>query len=565
MPRGAEPASRAGARVASADSPHALWYNPAGLVRSKRQLLGDFTLPIIQTEFTRVLDNGTREPTVDAPSATIPIPTLAYSDNFGLERWGFGIGVFVPTAYAPKWPETIKVDGNERPAPQRYSILNAEGSAIASLVVGAAFQPVDMLTFGASLVLTSAQVGAEVAVSACDYAVCSQPEGREWQGISRFRLGPVYTATAIAGATISLDRVRIAGSIMLPTRLKGEADFDIALPDQQFFDDVTVENEDGKGDLKADMDVRLPATVRLGLELEPSDALDLEIALTYETWSVQDSVTVRPKNVIVRNVPSIGDVKAQPVELARNMKNTWSVAMGGQYALRNVMPRDRAFGINGGLMFESSAFDDKDLSPTTIDTQKVMLALGASVEVADGVLIDVSYGHLFMRNRKVRDSEVLLPAAIRPLPEDADPDTYDVGDRPAIGNGDYKVEGDFVGLGVRWLIGGPERSAKNAASEETTLETTPAPVVTAPAATEPTPAPAPAPVVPAPTPTPASEPGFVAPAPVVSPSTEGMPAAPAAVPPATPTPASPAPASEQTPAAPAPTAPNNAQMAPAPR
>jgi long-chain fatty acid transport protein len=536
MPRGAEPAARAGARVASADTPHALWYNPAGLVRSKRQLLGDFTLPIVQTEFTRVLDNGSREPTVDAPSAPLPIPTLAYSDNFGLERWGFGIGLFVPTAYAPKWPETITADGVERPAPQRYSILNADGSAIGSLILGAAFQPVDVLTFGGSLVITAAQIGADVAVSACDYAVCSQPEGREWEGRTRFLLGPVYTATAIVGATATFDRMRIAASATLPTRIKGEADFDITLPDQQFFDDVTVEKKGGGTDLKADMDVRLPATLRLGIELEPSDLLALEIALSYETWSVQDSVSVRPKNVVVRNVPSIGDVNAQPVELARNMKNTWSVAMGGQYALANVMPKDRALNLNGGLMFESGAFDDKDLSPTTIDTQKVLLGVGASVEVADGVMIDVSYGHIFMRNRKVRDSEVLLPAAIRPLPQDADPDTYDVGDRPAIGNGDYEVEGDFVGLGVRWLLDAPERSEESSSSvppSEASAAAAP-PVAAEPAlAPEPSPAAAPAPI-----PTPASEPGIAPAAPTPQPAPPEPPVAPNAPPPATTTPAS---------------------------
>ncbi len=450
MPRGVEASARGGARVAGADDPNSLWYNPAGLINSGKQLLIDFTLPIVKTEFTRKLDNGTREPTVSAPNQLFPIPTLAYSDSFGLRNWGFGAGLLIPTGYVPNWPSSVDVDGERQRAPQRYSVLNTNGSAIASLALGAAYQPMKMLTFGATLMLTAASLGAEVAVSACDYAVCSQPEGREWEGRTRFLLGPVYTATGVLGSTLNLDGVRIGASVMLPTNISGEAEFDVRLPDQQFFDGVTVENKNGGKDLKAKMDVSLPAILRLGVEFLPIQPLKVEIGATYETWSVQDSITVKPKGVVVKNVPGIGTVDAQPVTLARNMHNTWAINLGGKYALASMMPKHRPLDINAGAMFETGAFDDKDLSPTTIDTRKLLLGIGASVEVWPNVMLDATYGHIFMQNRNVRDSQVLLPAAIRPRPQDNDPSTYDVGDQPAIGNGKYVVEANFVGLGVRW-------------------------------------------------------------------------------------------------------------------
>ncbi|HEY6877386.1 MAG TPA: hypothetical protein VI299_05175, partial [Polyangiales bacterium] len=92
------------------------------------------------------------------------------------------------------------------------------------------------------------------------------------------------------------------------------------------------------------------------------------------------------------------------------------------------------------------------LSATTIDTNKVMLACGVSVEVMRGLLLDFTYAHFFMQNRTVRDSRALLPAAIRPLPVDNDPGAYEAGDRPAIGNGKYAIEADLVAIGVRWLL-----------------------------------------------------------------------------------------------------------------
>ena len=80
------------------------------------------------------------------------------------------------------------------------------------------------------------------------------------------------------------------------------------------------------------------------------------------------------------------------------------------------------------------------------------------------MFLDVSYGHLFMQNRNVTNSRVLLPAAIQPLPQDHDPRHYAVGDRPAIGNGKYVMEANFVGLGLRWLLDAPTDKPSPAAA-----------------------------------------------------------------------------------------------------
>jgi long-chain fatty acid transport protein len=448
VPLGTEPASRAGARVAGVSSPHALWYNPAGLAYSKRQALVDLSFPIARASFTRFMPDGSSTPTASAPGTFLPIPTLAYSDNFGLERWGFGIGLIVPPAYALDWPSSV--DG--QPAPQRYSILNTNGSAFGSLALAAAYRPLERLSLGAALYLTTGQVGGEVAISACDYAFCSQPEGREWEGRTRFLLGPVFTASAIFGARYDFDHLRIGGSVQVRTKLSGRAQFDVALPDQSLFDGVSLANKRGGEDLEADMELKLPTIIRLGVEGDVERNTKVELAGTWENWAVQDSVTVRPVGVVARDVPGVGDVEAQPVTLARNMRPTWALHLGGTHDLRWLRRDKLHLNINGGVMFESSSLAERDLSPTTIDTNKLLIAVGASVEVMRGLLIDISYGHVFMQNHVVRNSRSLLPAAIRPLPRDDDPGMYEAGDRPAIGNGRYTIEADFVAIGARWLI-----------------------------------------------------------------------------------------------------------------
>jgi long-chain fatty acid transport protein len=456
MPRGVEAASRGGARVAGSDDPQALWYNPAGLLSSGRQLLVDALLPIARTDFTRVLDNGTVEPTVSSVSK-IPIPTIAYSDNFGLKRWGFGAALLIPPAWGGQWPETV--DG--QPAPTRYSALPSDqGSFYGTLALGAAYSPVDRLSLGAALYVSLAQVGGTVAISACDYAICLQPEAPEWEGRTSFLLGPMVTASAVFGATYAFDYVKLGTSVQLRTKVEGEGTFDVALPDQAVFDDIVIENEDGSDDLRARTEAELPMIIRLGVEVQPIKPLKIELAGTWENWSNLKSVTVDPINVWLRNVPGVGDVEADSVTLARNAQDTWAANVGANYDLAPLFKMRNALSANMGFMFESSSVRERDMDVSNLDTRKILLGLGVSVAVSRTVLLDVTYGHIFMKDHTVTNSEVLLPGAVKPLPEDDDPNTYDAGDRPAIGNGRYELEADYVGLGVRWKLDPLQRGAK---------------------------------------------------------------------------------------------------------
>jgi long-subunit fatty acid transport protein len=455
MPRGVEAASRGGARVAGSDDPQALWYNPAGLLSSGRQLLVDGLLPIVRSDFTRVLDNGMVEPTVSSTSS-IPIPTIAYSDNFGLKRWGFGIGLLIPPAWGGEWP--AEVDG--QPAPTRYSALPGPGAFYGTLALGAAYSPVDRLSLGAALYVSVAQIGGTVAISACDYAICLQPEAPEWEGRTSFLLGPMVTATAVFGATYAFDYVKLGTSLQLRTKIDGEGSFDVALPDQAVFDDIVIENADGSDDLRAHTEAELPMIIRVGVEVQPIKPLKIELAGSWENWSNLKSVTVDPINVWLRNVPGIGDAEADSVTLARNAQDTWAAHLGANYDLAQLFNLRNALFANAGFMFESSSVRERDLDVSTLDTRKVLLGLGVSVAVSRSVLLDITYGHIFMKNHTVTNSDVLLPGAVKPLPEDDDPNTYDAGDRPAIGNGRYEMEGDYVGLGVRWKLDPLQRGAK---------------------------------------------------------------------------------------------------------
>lgn len=462
MPRGAQQAGRAGASIASANNTHGLWYNPAGLADMDRELLLDFTVPMMQAKFTRLQDGPTEDarqfdPSVDADSLYLPIPTLAYGEDFGRDDFGMAVGILFPVGVVPDWPETINVDGQDRPAPQRYSILSNDGTAYVTFALGAAYKPVEWLRFGAALYVNWGQFGARASVSLCEYVVCNQPEGREWEAQSQFLLDPFVTFSGVLGLTLDFDTVRIGLSGQLPSKVDGTARFDVALPDQPLFDDVVIDGETAR------LSSSLPTILRAGIDVAVMEGMRVELAGTYQNWSVQDKVVVLPEDIIVRNIPTLGDVTVQDVELPRNMRDTWSVHLGGSYQLSQYMPMGRQLEMTAGIMYERSAFDEKYLSPITLDADKVMLAIGFAVEIAEGWMLDASVGHLFMRDYKVRNSQVLLPSAVKPAPQDDDPSggALEPGDRPSIANGNYQMEASFFGLGFRYLFGrGPRPGAK---------------------------------------------------------------------------------------------------------
>jgi long-subunit fatty acid transport protein len=109
--------------------------------------------------------------------------------------------------------------------------------------------------------------------------------------------------------------------------------------------------------------------------------------------------------------------------------------------------------LRAGLILEKSAFPTKTLTPLTLDSDKALVSVGVGYEVRDGLWVDVLYAHLFMRNVKVRDSVVYPQNPLRPARTEAmgDPEG-DVGRPEPVGNGNYAMEADLVGLGVRWNI-----------------------------------------------------------------------------------------------------------------
>ena len=443
LPRGSGPLGRGGAVVAGADDPHANWYNPAGLAYSGDQLLLDATLTLFETQFTRIDSGGNTLPTVTGYHPYLPIPTVGGSFSIDeLPEWTFSIVAMAPNAALMDWPQ-----GPD--APQRYSVLTLQGSLLASVSAGVAWRPIKELSIGFATHLIVGSFNATVALSACDGVICSFPEDPEHDAVANLSL-PVVYPFFVLGTIVDLDIVRIGASVSTPYNLEGQARIRVRPPSASSFSGAEVVNrrpgcnwEDPsaacRDDTVANVLLRFPWILRLGVEVRPIPELRIELAGVYETWSVQDQAIIDPQDTWIQNALGGGlEYQVGPLSIPRNMKDTISVRLGGAYTIEQVVTARL------GWSFETGSFSDQFLSPLTIDSDKMTFSGGVTIDASAEVAIDIVGGYLWMASRSVRDSMVPQSNPIRP--------PGSVTEAVFVGNGDYSMGAPFFGLGVRWRL-----------------------------------------------------------------------------------------------------------------
>jgi len=442
--RGTRPLGRGFAFVAGADDPGALWYNPAGVAGLGAQLFVDATYTNFRVDYTRVvMDQGAvvdQYPSVSMSPLPLPIPMLAATHDFGLEKFTFGAAVIAPNAVVAKWPE-------DRDAGQRYSLVRMDGSLLSELALAAAWQPMPRLSLGLSVGAWVGAFHARTAVSACDGTICTQPENPDYDGIAEVKLFPFVSPTATLGVRYSGDVVRVGASVTTPHAIEGDASLAVRLPSASVFDGASL-----RGD-RASVGVLFPWILRAGVEVSPVSRLRVEGAMVYEAWSSQRSIRIVPTDVTIQDVVGIGDYDMGPITIPRNMKDVISLRLGGEYAWK-----PESLVLRGGVNYETSAFDDAYLTALTLDSAKFVVGLGASVRVGERIWLDVAYGHVFMANPSVRNSQVPQSAAIRPSRDPSTPGTQ--GGLTYVGDGDYAMEADMFGVGLRWQLSAPRPVAQ---------------------------------------------------------------------------------------------------------
>lgn len=446
--RGVRPAGRGGAFVAGADDAGALMYNPAGMFDAGGQVLIDASWLHFSSEYTRQalvqqIDPNTGKPvgsavrqtfpTVNGTTPFLPIPTLAATFQVH-KQVVIGFGAWAPYAALTTYPETV----DKKPAPQRYSLISLDGSALAFVAGGVAFAPIKELRIGATVGMLTGVFNTKATFAGCvpERFLCA-PEQPSWDVLAQMSVGPIFAPTGQFGITaVPHPSWRIGAAVQLPVYVRAKANLKTRLPATPAFEKASQEGETGS------VAFDLPWTLRAGVETRVVPNLRLEVSFNFDRWSMHDAIYLTPNNIALKNVAGFPETYRIPkVTLPRHFQDSVAIHVGGEYRIKlsqvDIEPR-------AGLSFETSAVPNAYESVLTIDQNKLTAAIGGSVYWRK-LRVDLTYAHVFGFNVNVdpKDAKISLIS-----PVDANPPKS-----PSyINGGNYSARADVIGLGVAYTF-----------------------------------------------------------------------------------------------------------------
>lgn len=419
--RGARPLGRAGSFVAGADDAQAMAYNPAGLADIDGfSALLDAGIVLQRVHYDRVDSGNNPQPGVDGSIDILPIPMLAITYKPKKVSWlTLGGSLWAPYLGTDSYPEN---------GPQRYQLISLSGSLLLVMELAAAFRINEHFWLGAGFENMIFKFKQRGVLSACTQLNCA-PEDPSFDSLTQLSAVAPFTPSGIVGADIVYPEWRGGVSVQLPFWVQASGTVQSRLPTDPMFANTTISGSN------VNVNFTLPLILRLGVEYRPlplKGALRVEAGFDYESWSMQQDITVKPIGVAINDVPGIGTYNFHTMHVSRGMQDSFSAHIGGEFSPRQLRGR---LTIRAGYLFETSATPDQTMSVLTPDGLHNMISLGLAVR-AWKLRFDLGYAHLFTLDRTVTNSQWYQLNPIMP------------GLNVAVGNGHYSVDTDILALGV---------------------------------------------------------------------------------------------------------------------
>ena len=411
---GVRPLAVGGAQVAGATGLDAFWYNPS---RLDHHSVG-IDLAFIDLSASYLAPAA--EVTVENTASPLPNPSLG-----GVWRvndiLSFGLGAYAPWSGQYRFPET---------GTQRYALV--ENDKTVMLVIHAAVAArIGAFRIGAGIQNVYAHIKQRSVLSAYS-GLHGEPTDLDLDILSELELSDPVTLTGNFGVSYDTETVTLGASLQLPYTVAGEADFRNRLPSSVFFDGASLDGA------RAFIELPFPLIFQGGAQWRFHPEWWVEASVKYEGWSVQEKLTIDPQGrMVLHGVPAVGDYVMTPIVTDRQMKDTVSLHLGADGEIvKNLHLR-------GGLFWEPSSFPDETFSVALLDDDKVGIALGVSWLIGP-VRVDAAVSRVFQGRREIDNSTL---TQINPTNQEQ---------AVVIGNGTYDSSYWVGGLGVSWLIGGPQ-------------------------------------------------------------------------------------------------------------
>jgi len=347
--QGAAATGRGGMAVGIADTPSAIFYNPAGLGFQKGLGLeiGD-TLIFAKGEHE---DPETGEVTEAEPGIFYP-PTF-YASYVLPQRIAFGFGLFVPFGLGIEWPSGWA--GFEEI--EKIDVQNIFFNPTV------AWAPLEWLSIAAGFDAVHATVELQKGLNFVT------DRGTLHGAVEAWGFG------ANAGVLFRFLDGRLSWGLSYRSAVKldfeGDADFQVPAPFASMLEDQPLESA-----------LTLPHTIAIGVAGRPADWLTIGLDIVYTTWSTFD--------VFGFSFPE-DEGKPEDDQLTqyepRDWKNVFGLRLGGE--LRP--PCMRGLALRLGLVYDRNPSPSDTMSPSLPDSDRIDVSAGVGYAFRFGLSIDVAY------------------------------------------------------------------------------------------------------------------------------------------------------------------------------
>ncbi len=442
VPRGVRPLGVAGAMAAGADDVGAaIGYNPAGLIYAGEQFLVDASVLFYSGNYTRQALVGPDDapvvktyPKVNADQSFLPLPTLAYSNPFGLEDWNFAVGLYAPYSALTKYPQLV--DGLA--APQRYSLISLEGTTLVNIGLYAAWSPLDWLSIGAGFEIVTGIFETKMAVTSCpaDRLICAAQDP-SYDAVNVMETSPIIAPTGIVGVIAQpTDDWRIGLSWHAPASISTGGKITVQMPAAPLFQNAYMTGD------QVNFKMQMPNVVRAGVQYLGIPNARIEVDYTFESWSQQKTIDVTPTETITMNdvagFPSTYDIGE--IQIVRGFQDSNSVALGAEYSFGKVVG-PIGLDLRGGFRWEQTGIPTDYLTVATVDMNKYLLTAGVSLKI-DRFRLDATYAHVFAPDVFVPPGDAKVPGVTMIRANPTPP--------VAVNGGTYTTTTNVVGIGLAY-------------------------------------------------------------------------------------------------------------------
>jgi len=452
---GPQAQARAGAFVAKADDPSALYHNPAGFAKLSGWVvyigsnLVDYSLELKRTGSYEDTGNGESYIGADYPTVedeSTPdlgiggfqaVPLIAVSTDFGKPELPvrLGFGLMAPQAYPNRqFPVSQDLGGvDPAPGPQRYDVVDQKAvTAMPSIAV--AYRVLDKLDLGARFSWGFATLQA----TSSTWGIRNYEEWEQKDGVFHLDVKDNFVPAFGFGALFRpSSSIELGASYHsnLAVRAKGDGQTELGSAVDPLDPNAFIQPEDreqfidceigGTVDaLKSCIDLDLPQMVSIGgrwilRDEQGGERADVELDVRWENWSSE-----RASDFLVRvdGKSSTGGFVLNPVLIRHGLKDVYSVRLGGSYAMP-VGPNKLT--LRGGVAHDTEAAP-LDYNRADFDgAPRTTIAAGIGYDLSKGKYrIDLGGGYVVEPKRTV---EQCLP----PDGPDLTATACDGTDRPA--------------------------------------------------------------------------------------------------------------------------------------